>query len=141
MDSTALRTLLEQWRPRLAALDEAASREVVGSRWNRKEILGHLLDSGSNNQQRFVRLQQGDLEGFPGYDGDFWVAAGQYRQAAWSDLVTLWFLTNQQLARVIDGIEPASEGHVWQNGAMDLKALVEDYSRHMLHHLQALRLA
>ena len=35
--------------------------------WSVKEIIGHLIDSASNNHQRFVRLQLADRLSFPDY--------------------------------------------------------------------------
>jgi hypothetical protein len=35
--------------------------------WSVKEIVGHLVDSASNNHQRFVRLQVADGLVFPDY--------------------------------------------------------------------------
>jgi len=140
MDSTPLRTLLQAWHDRLLAVTEAQAQEVVGTRWTRKELLGHLIDSAANNHQRFIRLQQGDLQGLAGYAQEHWVAAGQYQRAAWSDLVALWWQYHRQLALIIDGIDPACGGRVWQEGGVDLEALVLDYPRHQLHHLERLRL-
>ena len=42
-----------------------------------KQILGHLIDSASNNHQRMIRLQYSkDLLFFPDYrqDNDLWIA-------------------------------------------------------------------
>lgn len=46
------------------------------STWSVKEIVGHLIDSASNNLQRFVRLQVSDSLVFPDYsqDNDAWVS-------------------------------------------------------------------
>ena len=135
MNSEPLLEILEAWRPRLAAVDETAADQVVGTRWTRKELLGHLLDSALNNYQRYIRLQQGDLEGFPGYEPDPWVDAGAYRQGEWGQLVSLWYLFNRQLALVIRGIPPAAEKNRWVDKDVDLAFLVRDYLDHMNHHL------
>ena len=47
-----------------------------------KQILGHLIDSASNNHQRMVRLQYSkDLLFFPDYrqDNDLWIALQDYQ--------------------------------------------------------------
>ena len=49
--------------------------ETIGARpnpndWSVKEIVGHLVDSASNNHQRFVRLQIADDLAFPDYSKD-----------------------------------------------------------------------
>ena len=41
--------------PGLLALSEAECERAAPGKWSRKEILGHLVDSASNNHQRFVR--------------------------------------------------------------------------------------
>ncbi len=140
MDSSALLEMINEWHPRLCSIKEQEASVVVGSKWTRQELLGHLLDSALNNHQRFVRLQQGDLEGFPGYDQEHWVSAGGYKQCEWHNLVQLWYLFNQQLALVISNISPSSEGNLWKDKECDLQFLVQDYSHHMLHHLQKLQL-
>ncbi len=58
-----------QAKPLLMKLDNAdTSVRPSENKWAKKEILGHLLDSASNNHQRFVRATlQGNLT-FPGYD-------------------------------------------------------------------------
>jgi hypothetical protein len=54
---------------RLRAIsDTDASVKPSPTRWSKKEILGHLIDSASNNHQRFVRaLLHGELR-FPVYE-------------------------------------------------------------------------
>src|ERR1039457_321885 len=49
--------------------------------WNPKQVLGHPIDSASNNHQRFVRaLMQPELT-WPNYDGDAWVDSQAYVSA------------------------------------------------------------
>jgi hypothetical protein len=44
------------WTSVLAAFSEAESEErPAPERWTKKEVVGHLIDSASNNHQRFVR--------------------------------------------------------------------------------------
>ncbi len=136
MDATSLVRVIDEWTDRLASLSERAAMEVVGSRWTRKEVLGHLIDSAANNHHRFVRLQQGDLEGFPGYEQDAWVAAGNYNRNAWRNIVGLWNLYNRQLAIVIENADQSCEGNRWKEKDVDFRFLVEDYVAHMLHHLR-----
>ena len=50
-------------QPLLEAIpDNKASAKPQPGKWSSKEIIGHLLDSASNNHQRFVRAAlQGEL--------------------------------------------------------------------------------
>jgi len=98
-----LRMAVENATPRLLALGGAsASRRAAGA-WSPREIIGHLVDSASNNHQRFVRAQFQDDLVFSGYAQDDWVRAGRYQDASWEDLVALWRTFNLQLARVMEG--------------------------------------
>ena len=54
---------------RAADPDVAAWRPAPG-RWSAKELVGHLIDSASNNHQRFVRARWQDDLVFPGYAQD-----------------------------------------------------------------------
>lgn len=130
--------LVTVWRERLLALSEADSAQLAGSRWTRKQVIGHLIDSAANNHQRFIRLQQGELAGFPGYDQDVWVERGAYASASWSDLVNLWYFYNRQLAVVIGQVRADSLASRWVDRDVDLAFLIQDYESHLRHHLEGL---
>ena len=58
---------------RLLALFESAPASVVGVQprpgdWSVKQIVCHLVDSASNNHQRFTRLQRTARLEFPPYE-------------------------------------------------------------------------
>lgn len=124
----------------LRAMDDAAASSTPsGGGWCAKEILGHLIDSASNNHQRFVRGQQAALLQLAGYEQDFWVGVQGYRERPWSDLVTLWAAYNRHLAHVIRRMDPQTLGHRVQmspDTQYDLHFFVTDYERHLLHHLK-----
>ena len=48
--------------------DDETSRPAIAGGWSRKQILGHLIDSASNNHQRFVRAMLQDEVRLPTYD-------------------------------------------------------------------------
>src|SRR5437667_1705911 len=85
--------------------DRAASVRPAPGKWSRKEILGHLVDSATNNHQRFVRASlDGSGLTFPGYLQDDWVRMQGYASAPWEQLVDLWAAYNQHLIRVISAL-------------------------------------
>jgi hypothetical protein len=124
---------------KLRQVSEADSTTpVLKGGWSRKQVLGHLIDSASNNHQRFVRASlQGSLE-FPGYDQDGCVRVQAVQSAPWPLLVTLWTNYNLYLAHVIAHL-PASQlearCQIGENEPVTLKFLAEDYLTHLLHHL------
>jgi hypothetical protein len=145
-----LESILARATPALLAISETASAERPGpARWSPREIIGHLVDSASNNHQRFVRGQlQEDLV-FVGYEQDAWVATQRYQEAPWHELVTLWRAYNQHLVRVMAAVPDdvrlrprarhtlAEIGfEISAEGPARLDDLMRDYVAHLLHHMR-----
>jgi hypothetical protein len=134
-----LRAEVDAALPRLRALSEARAAASRGDgKWVRKEILGHLIDSAANNQQRFVRARFTDPFVWPGYDQNAWVSAHGYRQRAWADLVDAWVACNEQVAAAMRSVPPerlATSCAIGSDPAVTLEWLMHDYVRHMRHHL------
>jgi len=129
--------------------EEAAIRPAPG-KWSRKEIVGHLIDSASNNHGRFVRAQlQEDLV-FAGYDQDAWVRVQRYQDRSWADLVRLWQAHNHQIAHVMETADadavtrPRARHNLdelgWQaipaTQPATLEWFMRDYVGHLKHHLR-----
>jgi hypothetical protein len=130
--------VIEAELPALRALGETESQVKVSEAWSRKEELGHLIDSASNNHLRFVRASlEPEFHG-PSYDQNGSVKLHGYQELAWMDLVEFWQRYNRLLAEVIKRIPenklqtPCSVG----NGpAATLRFVIEEYVAHMQHHL------
>ena len=65
----------------LAGFSEAQSEQRPSpERWTKKEVVGRLIDSASNNHQRFVRGQIASGQDFPGYEQEQWVRIQNYQR-------------------------------------------------------------
>ena len=53
--------------------DAQAAEPLAPGKWSRKQVVGHMIDSASNNHQRFVRGVQDRGGSYPGYDQEFCV--------------------------------------------------------------------
>jgi DinB family protein len=141
--ASELRTLTASVSRELAAAgDEAAGRKLDEGRWSAKEVLGHLIDSATNNHQRFVRAQHTDALTFPGYDQNQWVRSQDYQDADWAQLVALWNHFNLHLADVINSIPPAKYATPCAIGGADavpLESVITGYLSHVKHHLAQIR--
>ena len=112
---------------------------VLAGGWSCRQVIGHLIDSASNNHQRFVRASLQDSLEFPGYDQKGWSSVQAAEEADWSLLLTLWVNYNRYLAHVIAHLPPAKlevPCRIGQSEPVTLKFLAEDYLRHMVHHLR-----
>src|ERR1700730_4497651 len=119
---------------RLRGVDEAESEKpVLRGGWSRKQVIGHLIDSASNNHQRFVRgMLQEELIS-PGYDQAGNVRVQAVQQADWLLLISLWASYNRYVAPVIDQIPESKLGTICRIGAgepVTLAFVAEDYLAH-----------
>ena len=124
----------------LAKISEADSEKFPApGKWSPKQIIGHLIDSASNNHQRFVRVQLQDKLSLPRYEQELWVAAQNYQDESWSQLLSFWQSYNQHLAHVIANIPAEKLSHLVRIGEgepVTLKFLIEDYVAHLRQHLR-----
>ena len=134
-----LRSEIDASYPRLRALTETdVSGPRADGKWSRKEILGHLIDSAANNHQRFVRAQMVDAFEWPGYEQNEWVRVHGYCDQTWTELIGFWLALNGLVARVIE-LVPESKAYtrciIGRGDAVTLEWLMQDYVRHLRHHL------
>jgi hypothetical protein len=134
-----LREIVDAAEPRLLAISASESLvPVLRGGWSRRQVIGHLIDSASNNHQRFVRAMLADALVFPGYDQDGNVRVQAAQEADWGVLVSLWLSYNRYLAHVIGKI-PAGKLDmactIGNGEPVTLRFVVEDYMEHLLHHL------
>jgi DinB superfamily len=131
-----LRAVVSASAPRLQALSHRSALRAAPGKWSAREILGHLVDSATNNYERFVRAQAEDHFSVTEYSQEDWVRIGRYQDANWDDLVTLWRTFNLQIARVMEGTPEAALSRRLTDGkAVTLRELMIDYVRHLKHHL------
>lgn len=137
--SEQLLRALETAEPKLREINELESANpILPGGWSRKQVLGHLIDSASNNHQRFVRAALQPSLDFPGYDQDGNIRVQAPQEADWSLLVSLWAAYNRYLAHIIARLPAAKRETVCRIGPgepVTLDFLAKDYVRHLLHHL------
>jgi len=118
------------------ACPDPGAREK-GEGWSVKEILGHLLDSASNNHQRYGRyIPKGNLN-YPAYDQEQCVKRADYRAFDFKRLLSLWYNYNQLLLNMFAGIPAAdldSTIAIGDKPPVAIRKLIPDYFAHMENH-------
>ena len=141
--------VVEDAYPKLTNLDGSDVSKKEGSKWSKKEILGHLIDSSINNHRRFLVAQSQLNLIFDGYVQDEWVLISNYHQWVWQDIVESWHLRNLDIAKVIsripeDKLKQSTFDHnfdqiafkiVPKGSVSNLEYFITDYIAHLEHHL------
>ena len=139
-----LLTLIDEWEPKLTNL----SNEVISERRNSqnrtiKQIVGHMIDSASNNTHRIVHLQyQPSPLVYPDYanfgNNDRWIAIQNYQEEKWNDLIQLWKYSNLHIVHVIRNVNIDKLENEWITTLIknvSLQAMIHDYLGHFKLHL------
>ena len=135
-----LAQIVEEFTSRINNIpDDVFSAKPNPEKWSQQEVLGHLIDSASNNLRRFIC---GQYEAAPKiiYEQDFWVKASNYQHIKKENVVQLWRLLNEQICEVLLTMPeqnislPADTGKD-KVQLHSIKWLAEDYVKHMKHHL------
>lgn len=112
----------------------------LSNKWSKKEILGHLCDSATNNHHRFIKIQ---FERQPfvlvPYNQNNWVLIQNYQAIPIFEIVGFWTTLNRHIVRVISEIPEDKLLYlcdIGDNKSITLTELIQDYLRHMDHHLR-----
>lgn len=140
---------LREWEPKLIQLsDDAISNKLNDQNRSIKQILGHMVDSASNNTHRIVHLQyQENPLIFPNYatDGnnDRWIAIQDYQNESRENLIQLWKYSHLHLIHVINNVRPDKLDNEWisgpEYGNIKLRDMISDFLRHFKLHLGEIR--
>ena len=118
------------------------SAREKGEGWSVKEILGHLVDSVSNNHQRLARyVPKGNLH-YPAYDQELCVKRADYQTFDFDLLLALWYNYNKLLFHLVAGIPAADLDATISIGdkpPVALRQLIQDYFTHMENHQRQAR--
>jgi len=117
---------------------EESGKPLLPGGWSPKEVLGHLIDSASNNHQRFVRACLQDSLEFPSYDQEGCVRIESPEEAEWLLLFSLWVAYNRYLAHIIARLPDSkleTVCRIGQEGIKPLRDVVTGYVSHLVHHL------
>jgi hypothetical protein len=139
LDTKRFKRIIDSFHENLLKThDEITDIRLAEDKWSLREIIGHLIDSASNNHQRFVRLQFGDLLDFPAYDGEEWIRTQKYNSMNCNVLVKLWYNYNCLLLHVIENADETTLENVWikSEDAIPLEQLINDYYKHLELHIE-----
>jgi hypothetical protein len=133
------------WEPKLTKL----SADTIVNKCNNqnrtiKQILGHMVDSASNNTHRIVHLQYQDSPfSFPNYaangNNDRWIAIQNYQAENWENLIQHWKYSHIHLVHVIENVNQEKIDNEWisesKYGNISLNDMITDFLRHFHLHL------
>lgn len=137
--------VIKTWEPILISLPvEAITQKRNNQNRTIKQILGHMIDSASNNHQRMIRLQYNSNLTFPDYrqDNDLWMALQDYQHADWNTLIQLWKYYNLHMIQVVRSVDHTRLTNYWtdfEGTKVTLQEMIEGYLRHIDLHFNEIR--
>lgn len=141
---TELVTLINHWEQVLISLnaDEISKRRNSQNR-TIKQIVGHIIDSASNNTHRIVHLQyQPSPFNFPNYatfgNNDRWIAIQDYQNEDWETMIHLWKYSLLHIIHVMKNVNSDKMNNEWISGPgkkVTLETMIIDFPRHLKLHL------
>jgi len=136
IDCSAFKALIATFEDLIRANADLADIRLAPDKWTLKEMIAHLVDSASNNHQRFIRLQLEPALTFPKYDAEQWRTVTAIGDFDYDRLITLWQNFNLLLLHLIEGVDPGTLNNVWRREDRDLslESLIHDYFAHMELH-------
>jgi len=136
-----LRLLCEIIPPLLEKItDSEFSFKPSTEKWSKKEILGHLIDSATNNHHRFIRIQY-EPEPLISYDQNIWSSLNHHADTDRSQLISFWTLYNKHLVHLLKFIPEENlrlNGSTGNGELIPLHFYITDYIDHLEHHLRQL---
>jgi hypothetical protein len=122
----------------LLKIDEKTfSKKTTPEKWSKKQVLGHLIDSATNNHQRYVRAQFEEVPSIQ-YDQNKWNECNFYQEIDSKQIINFWKVYNLQLVEIIKRIpkENLNKQINVGNVLFTLEFIISDYVAHLEHHLK-----
>ena len=121
---------------------DAACHRADGG-WSRKQLVGHMIDSGTVNHQRFIRALAGETDFNLLYAQEVWVDLNGYQSREWNEVIAVWKAVNTHLLTVCRRIrEDQAElicGRDGDPGPWTLEHRVPDYVAHLRMHVEQMK--
>ncbi|MFY0685679.1 MAG: DinB family protein [Cyclobacteriaceae bacterium] len=146
-----LKEIIDKIKPELLIITDLDSKiKRKPTRWSKREILGHLIDSAIVNHTRFINGSIHEEMIFSSYDQDQWVKLARYNSIGWRDIVELWHKHNMIIAEVLNSIpddtmhfefkehnlDKICMKHLSPSSPATFNYLAFDYIAHLEHHLK-----
>jgi DinB superfamily len=131
-----LESLIQKHYPAFKSMDDSKFIfKPDPSKWSKKEIIGHLIDSAESNIRRFVVTQYEENATIV-YQQVKWVEICNYQQWDAKELIDLWFLLNRQICEILKNTsDEVLKRKCKTEEPHTIEWLALDYIKHLKHHL------
>jgi hypothetical protein len=116
------------------------ARKESPKKWSKKEILGHLIDSGIKNLQRFTEIYfKNKPYRIKKYNQDELVKVNDYQNSDTREIIKFWELINKRMLYIIKKQSKKTLNYkieLEKDNFSDLRFLINDYVDHLEHHIK-----
>lgn len=123
------------------ASEETASESYAPGKWTLKEVVGHMSDTERVMSYRMLAMARKEVAPLQGMDQDAYVAAANFNQFAWKQLIADFETVRSSTLSLLSLIDDAAwtrQGIVWDS-SVSTRAFAYIIAGHALHHMQLIR--
>lgn len=123
-------------------LDEAqAAYRYAPEKWSIKQVLGHVTDTERIFTWRALAIGRGEQQALPGFDQDGYVAAANFDERSWEDLVNELVVVRAATLSLFERFTPEMLTRAGQanRGPLSVRACGFIIAGHERYHLVKLR--
>jgi uncharacterized damage-inducible protein DinB len=118
-----------------------ASQRYAPDKWSIKQVLGHLLDSERIFAYRALCIARGEQQSLPGFEQNDYVAAANFDDVRWSDLLEDFAALRASTLRLLRSFTPAmlARKGIANRNECTVLAFAFVIAGHELHHVRGLK--
>uniref|UniRef100_Q027H9 DinB-like domain-containing protein n=1 Tax=Solibacter usitatus (strain Ellin6076) TaxID=234267 RepID=Q027H9_SOLUE len=144
-DGDILGTLAAQIGVTLTELRKISEQDSLHryaqGKWSVREIVGHLIDAERIFSYRALRFARNDQTKLPGFEQDDYIAAANFDERPWSDLIDEFYAVRRSSIAMFRGLseEAWTRTGIANDTPMSVRAAAYVIAGHERHHLGIIR--
>ena len=121
--------------------DANSRRRYEVGKWSVREMVGHMIDTERVFAFRALHFARNDQSKLPGFEQDDYIAAANFDDRAWSDLVDEFYTVRRATIAFFRGLpaEAWTRKGIANENTMSVRAAAYIIAGHERHHMGVLR--
>jgi hypothetical protein len=121
--------------------DQNSLHRYTSGKWSVREVVGHMIDTERIFAYRALRFARNDRTNLPGFEQDDYIAAANFDQRPWTDLIDEFYAVRRSNLAMFRGLseEAWMRKGIANDHVMSVRAAAYTIAGHERHHLGVIR--